>query len=198
MENNMKDMEMEELRQQMMTLKQQLEEQVHVNDELVMKRLKRNILDLKSIWLIMTIAGIIGAAYIIPKLLYFGLSLTCVLAIIACLIGEICCEFYVTHYVRENDLRDSFSETLKKIRKIKEMDRKFTIVDYIIGIGLLAWAISDILSGQIFQDLSARYKATVIILMCITILLGLLISIKVNNHQKQKMNEMIDMMDKDN
>lgn len=198
MENNMKDMEMEELRQQMMTLKQQLEEQVQINDELVMKRLKRNILDLKSIWLIMTIAGAIGGAYIIPKLLHIGLSLACVLAVIVCLIGEICCEFYITHHVRENDLKDSFSETLKKIRKIKELDRKITIVDYIIGIGLLVWAIFDILSGQVFQDLSTRYRATVIILICISILLGLLMSIKLYKYQQQKMNDMIDMLDKDN
>lgn len=201
MENKMENLELEEMRQQMTTLKQQLEKQVQVNDKLVVKQLKKNVNSLRTNWLLLTILGILGLCFLYESARFVGLSSFCFWFFITYVIVEIFWDFYITHYVKKSDITSSVSETLKKLKKAKKINNWGTVVDLVFSLLLFVWLCLEIFCGQTFQNFSDSNKTKVICVICVGVPLGFLVALWYYKSQIKNMDEMIDTIneiDEDN
>jgi len=192
----METLEMEEMRQQMMTLRQQLEKQVQVNDELVMKQLKKNVNSFKTKGLWMSIALIVATIPLYIFSWFYGISPACIWSLIAYFVLSACFNFYVTQFVKDDNLlKDNLSETLNKFVKIKRITRIVNVFDYILCFITVGWLFYEIMYvGQGGKYIPEEFKPWVVLQFLVLFAIGVWITMRYNLKQDKRLGEMIEMI----
>lgn len=192
MENKIESLELEEMRQQMATLRQQLEEQVLVNDELVVKQLKKNTRSFNNLGTLTLIVGIVG---IYPAYVYchmYGVSMVCFLTMVVGLIADGCYSYYVSHIVQERDYQKcSFSEIVSKLLRMKKLMKKGEPIEYSSLLIFAAWLFYETVFGPKFAYFSTFTQTKVIIGFTLGLALGVYFVVKEMRKRYRQIDEMI-------
>lgn len=192
MENNknMEFQELEEMREQMQVLRAKLDEQVKVNDEIMMKQLKKNAhsINTSGIWAI--IGTIVVILLLMSRVRGYGISDAClwVTMIFALLEGGY--YFYITHIVKEKDIsQGNLTETFRHLVRIKKISRIGIIVDIASSFIIISWLLYEVFSDM-FDSVN----------FFITIIIGLIIGYGIVIWDFKKLSvhidEMIEMIDR--
>ena len=131
MENNTESLELEEMRLQMNALKAQLDEQVHVNDELILSQMKNYLhsSNIKSTFTLITGIAIIYPWYILCG--KWGVSMVCFWALTIVMNVDSFANYYVKNMIREKDVhRCSFSALISKLLVMQKRMRILAILDF--------------------------------------------------------------------
>lgn len=192
MENKIESLELEEMRQQMNVLKAQLEEQVLVNDELVIKQLKKKTRSFNNFGTLTLIVGIVG---IYPAYVYchmYGVSMACFLTMVISLIVDGCYSYYVSHIVQEKDYHESsFSAIAKKLVHMKKLMKKAEPIEYSSLLIFSAWLFYETISGPTFAYFSTFTQTKVIIGFTLGLALGVYFVFKELRKRHRQIDEMI-------
>lgn len=192
MENKIESLELEEMRQQMNVLKAQLEEQVRVNDELVVKQLKKNTRSFNNIGTWTLIVGIVG---IYPSYVYcnmYGVSMACFLTMVVGLIADGCYSYYVSHIVREKDFQEcSFTKIVSKLIRTKKLMKTVEPIEYTSLLIFAAWLFYETVFGNRFSHFSSFIQTKVVIGFTLGLALGLFIVVKEMKRRYQQIDGMI-------
>lgn len=198
MENKIESLELEEMRQQMATLRQQLEEQVQVNDVLVISRMKTSIgsLNKKGLWTL--IVAIVGAY---PLYIYchrWGVSMFSYSIIMIALVMDALVSYYLTHMVKESDLqKNHFSELIDKLIRMKKRMRILTIVDYILLVGILFLLYCQTFFSSYSSNFSAFDQRKVAIIFTVGTICGIYFGGKEMKKRIRQIDEMIRNLSKE-
>lgn len=190
MENKIESLELEEMRQQMNALKEQLDEQVIVNDENITKLLKENTRSFNNKGLKTLLVSLVCA---FPMYIYcsrWGIPMICFWIVVVVMIIDGCCSYYVTHMVREKDLQKSrFSELVNKLIRMKKGIRILTIADYILLIGILLFLFCQ--TFPLFSEHSTLNQIKVMVVFTVGAVCGIYFGGKEMKKRIRQMDEMI-------
>lgn len=192
MENKIESFELEEMRQQMNALKEQLDEQVKVNDENITKLLKENTRSFNNKGLKTLLVSLVCA---FPMYIYcsrWGIPMICFWIVVAVMLADGCCSYYVTHMVREKDLQKCrFSELIGKLIKMKKGILILTITDYICLVGILLLLFCQTLLSSVFSDHSTFDQTKVPAIFAIGALCGIYFGWKEMKKRIRQIDDMI-------
>lgn len=192
MENKIESLELEEMRQQMTALREQLDEQVKVNDELVIKQLKGNIRSFNKFGTLTLLLGIIGVypAYVYSQM--YGVSMACFLTTVVGFIADGCYSYYVSHMVQEKDYQEcSFSEIVSKLIRTKKLMKKAEPIEYPLLLAFVAWLFYETVFGPRFAYFPAHTQTKIIIGFIVGFALGLYFITKEIKKRQRQIDEMI-------
>lgn len=198
MENKIESLELEEMRQQMNVLKSQLEEQVQVNDELVIKQMRTSIgsFNRKGVWTL--IVAIVGAY---PLYIYchrWGVSMFCYSIILIAIFMDALVSYYLTHMVRESDLQKScFSELIDKLIRMRKGIRILTIADYILLVGILVLLFCQTFFNSSFTDYSPFDQTKIPVIFIVGAICGIYFGGKEMKKRIRQIDEMIRNLSKE-
>ncbi len=129
------------MRQQMAALKEQLNQQIEVNE----LRLKKDIIDhsdrINSFGSWMLVAGVF-TAILVPTIMYYmyGISLLCCIVTGLIVIADSVFDYYNAHRIRKADLTEqNFSQALTTLVKIKKSQLLAFKIGVISLIPMLLW-----------------------------------------------------------
>jgi len=195
MENKMESLELEEMRQQMMALKEQLEEQVHVNEDMMAKQLRRNTHNFSLYGCWMLILSVLGAYPMYVYCQMYGVSMACFWTTVLGMILDGVYAYYVTHMVNEKDMQQcNYKSIIEKLILIKRMTRITDIIEAVFLILCAAWLFYETFFGVIFRTFSAAAQTRVFIGFVAAILFGIYYCVKEYKIRNRKIDEMIRMM----
>lgn len=195
MENKIESLELEEMRQQMNALKEQLDEQVKVNDENITKLLKENTRSFNNKGLKTLLVSLVCA---FPMYIYcsrWGIPMICFWIVVAVMLADGCCSYYVTHMVKAKDLQKcDFSELIDKLVKMKKGIRILTIADYVLLIGILLFLFCQ--TFPLFSEHSTLDQIKVMVVFTIGAVCGIYFGGKEMKKRICQINEMISSLDR--
>ncbi len=140
METNMNNMqELEEMRNTLSSLKNRLEKQEIVNEQLLRRSMKSKMSWIKRyLWVSLLFIPIVALCFlpmtIMLKLSWWLYGCT-ILFVTAC----VCTDWYVNHFNSENFLSGNLKETAYKLRDMKKLRVKVEIVSCILLVFWIVW-----------------------------------------------------------
>lgn len=173
MENKIESLELEEMRQQMQTLREQLDEQLHVNDKLVVGQLKSTVRSINNRGTFFLILSIVGAFLSPVVRMEYSLSWAFTVITIICVLRSGICGYFVTHMIKEVDIqRNTLSYHAEKVIRAKRYNRILDIWDIIEGIILCVWLLVEIFVGNFFVSLSKSNQIIICIWAAFTLIVA--------------------------
>ncbi|MDD6902032.1 MAG: hypothetical protein PUE25_09455, partial [bacterium] len=173
MENNkpLIDNELEQMRSQMAELKQMLDSQIRVNDQL----LKKNIIDksdkINRFGLTMLFLGI-AAAILVPLMMYaiYHFSPACCIVTALLIAFDASFDYYNAHRVKSIDIANiNFTEALTTLVSMKKLMRTSFAVGMVVLMPLMVWWAFEIYASPFFDmfDANTAGIARIAILVCL-------------------------------
>lgn len=198
MENKIESLELEEMRLQMAALKEQLEEQVQVNDELIVKQMKSNVHSLNAKGLLTLVVAVV-CAY--PMYIYctrWGVPVTCFWTIIIGVLLDGCITYYVTNKVKENDLQTCrFSDIISKLLAMKKGMRMLAISEFFFLFIILIWLSYATFTSPSFANYSAFDQTKVPFIFTTGAICGLYFGGKEMKKRIRQIDEMMKTLSKE-
>jgi len=195
MENKIESLELEEMRQQMLELRKQLDEQVKVNEEFITEKMHTNISSFKTKDKWMLILSILG---IYPLWVYckmYDVSIFFLWAYIIYVIAEVLFFFHVMNIIKEDDFQNSnVSGMLTKLIRIKKLNRISSVIEIVIVSLMVVWVFYDTVFGAPFGYFSHFDQTKVVIGFIVCAVFGYYWSFCEMKKRNKKIREMIDML----
>jgi len=188
----MNDFDLENMRQQMATLKKKLDHQEIINDRIMRKSMKKNVSSInRRYYMIMALAlfMIPYGYWVFIKLTGFSMAFyiaTCVLMLISA----------VATYYNGMDLRDDnlmkndLIEARQKVARAKKLDAQWLLIGIPLAIAWLVWFIYEVN----LQDGSDSYNG-LLYGGVIGGILGAIIGLKIHTKTQRQYQEIIDQIE---
>ena len=203
MENNkpLIDNELEQMRSQMAELKQMLDSQIRVNDQL----LKKNIIDksdkINRFGLTMLILGI-AAAILVPLMMYaiYHFSLACCIVTALLIACDASFDYYNAHRVKSIDIANiNFTEALTTLVSMKKLMRTSFAVGMVVLMPLMVWWAFEIYASPFFDmfDANTAGIARIAILVCLGfgVVVGIVVAVLLYNKQTRNITQLINTLE---
>lgn len=201
MENRIESLELEEMRQQMLSLREQLDKQIVLNEQLLkdntMKKVKSiNIYGYVS--LLMLIPAFVGICIVNYR---FGLSFTfCAFFVITVVIVTFS-YYWSSQRIKDSDFSTkSVKEIVSTLISMKKNNRIIRYIDFIVSAIMVPWMLYEIyvngFSKFIFKEGFPTYLfiGTNLVIFFSTFIAFLLIDIKYYNKYQKNISDMIEML----
>lgn len=199
--NNFDDLGFEEMRQQMAELKQQLDNQIHVNEERLKKDVIQNSERINSFGSWMLLGGI-AAAILVPTGFYYmyGFSILCCVVTSLLVICDASFDYYNAHRIKKADLTNkNFSEALHTLVSMKKSHRTSFAVGLTCLVPMIFWWGYELYHTPFFDKMSedaAEFgRWTIIGGGAIGAIIGLIIAIRLYKKQGNNINQLIEMVE---
>lgn len=203
MENNkpLIDNELEQMRSQMAELKQMLDSQIRVNDQL----LKKNIIDksdkINRFGLTMLILGI-AAAILVPLMMYaiYHFSPACCIVTALLIAFDASFDYYNAHRVKSIDIANiNFTEALTTLVSMKKLMRTSFAVGMVVLMPLMVWWAFEIYASPFFDmfDANTAGIARIAILVCLGfgVVVGIVVAVLLYNKQTRNITQLINTLE---
>ena len=202
MENNkpLIDNELEQMRSQMVELKQMLDSQIRVNDQL----LKKNIIDksdkINRFGLTMLFLGI-AAAILVPLMMYaiYHVSPACCIVTALLIACDASFDYYNAHRVKSIDIANiNFTEALTTLVSMKKLMRTSFAVGMVVLMPLMVWWAFEIYASPFFDmfDANTAGIARIAILVCLGfgVVVGIVVAVLLYNKQTRNITQLINTL----
>lgn len=202
MENNkpLIDNELEQMRSQMAELKQMLDSQIRVNDQL----LKKNIIDksdkINRFGLTMLFLGI-AAAILVPLMMYalYHFSPACCIVTALLIAFDASFDYYNAHRVKSIDIANiNFTEALTTLVSMKKLMRTSFAVGMVVLMPLMVWWAFEIYASPFFDmfDANTAGIARIAILVCLGfgVVVGIVVAVLLYNKQTRNITQLINTL----
>ena len=202
MENNkpLIDNELEQMRSQMAELKQMLDSQIRVNDQL----LKKNIIDksdkINRFGLTMLFLGI-AAAILVPLMMYaiYHFSPACCIVTALLIAFAASFDYYTAHRVKSIDIANiNFTEALTTLVSMKKLMRTSFAVGMVVLMPLMVWWAFEIYASPFFDmfDANTAGIARIAILVCLGfgVVVGIVVAVLLYNKQTRNITQLINTL----
>ena len=201
MENRIESLELEEMRQQMLSLREQLDKQIVLNEQLLKDNTMKKV---KSI----NIYGYISLLMLIPAFTgfcivdyRFGLSFTFKVFAVITVVVIAYLEYWSSQRIKDSDFSTkSVKEIVSTLISMKKNNRKIRYMDIILSTIMIPWMLYEIYANSfskfIFKEGFPTYLfigTNLVIFFSILIAL-LLIDIKYYNKHQKNISDMIEML----
>lgn len=201
MENRIESLELEEMRQQMLSLREQLDKQIVLNEQLLKDNTMKKV---KSI----NIYGYISLLMLIPAFTgfcimdyRFGLSFTFKVFAVITVVVIAYLEYWSSQRIKDSDFSTkSVKEIVSTLISMKKNNRKIRYMDIILSTIMVPWILYEIYANSfskfIFKEGFPTYQ---FIGVNLTIFFSVLIAFilicnKYYNKNQQNINDMIEML----
>ena len=202
MENNkpLIDNELEQMRSQMAELKQMLDSQIRVNDQL----LKKNIIDksdkINRFGLTMLFLGI-AAAILVPLIMsaIYHFSRACCIVTALLIAFDASFDYYNAHRVKSIDIANiNFTEALTTLVSMKKLMRTSFAVGMVVLMPLMVWWAFEIYASPFFDMFNANTAdiARIAILVCLGfgVVVGIVVAVLLYNKQTRNITQLINTL----
>lgn len=202
MENNkpLIDNELEQMRSQMAELKQMLDSQIRVNDQL----LKKNIIDksdkINRFGLMMLFLGI-AAAILVPLMMYalYHFSPACCIVTALLIACDASFDYYNAHRVKSIDIANiNFTEALTTLVSMKKLMRTSFAVGMVVLMPQMVWWAFEIYASPFFDmfDANTAGIARIAILVCLGfgVVVGIVVAVLLYNKQTRNITQLINTL----
>ena len=203
MENNkpLIDNELEQMRSQMAELKQMLDSQIRVNDQL----LKKNIIDksdkINRFGLTMLFLGI-AAAILVPLIMsaIYHFSRACCIVTALLIACDASFDYYNAHRVKSIDIANiNFTEALTTLVSMKKLMRTSFAVGMVVLMPLMVWWAFEIYASPFFDmfDANTAGIARIAILVCLGfgVVVGIVVAVLLYNKQTRNITQLINTLE---
>lgn len=203
MENNkpLIDNELEQMRSQMAELKQMLDSQIRVNDQL----LKKNIIDksdkINRFGLTMLFLGM-AAAILVPLMMYaiYHFSRACCIVTALLIVFDASFDYYNAHRVKSIDIANiNFTEALTTLVSMKKLMRTSFAVGMVVLMPLMVWWAFEIYASPFFDmfDANTAGIARIAILVCLGfgVVVGIVVAVLLYNKQTRNITQLINTLE---
>lgn len=145
MNNNFQnDMELENMRLQMETLKKKLDQQEIVNDRLIRQSMKSKMSWIKK-YLIFGVLVIPLAAFgLLPLIMESHISWWWYGFTLLFLTADVCADWYINSIPSDAFLKDNLVDTAQKLVRMKQLRRWSTIISFIILFFWIVWLFMEL------------------------------------------------------
>lgn len=201
MENRIESLELEEMRQQMLSLREQLDKQIVLNEQLLkdntMKKVKSiNIYGYVS--LLMLIPAFTGFCIVDYR---FGLSFTFKVFAVITVVVIAYLEYWSSQRIKDSDFSTkSVKEIVSTLISMKKNNRIIRYIDFIVSAIMVPWMLYEIYANSfskfIFKEGFPTYLfiGTNLVIFFSTFIAFLLIDIKYYNKYQKNISDMIEML----
>ena len=203
MENNkpLIDNELEQMRSQMAELKQMLDSQIRVNDQL----LKKNIIDksdkINRFGLTMLFLGM-AAAILVPLMMHaiYHFSPACCIVTALLIACDASFDYYNAHRVKSIDIANiNFTEALTTLVSMKKLMRTSFAVGMVVLMPLMVWWAFEIYASPFFDmfDANTAGIARIAILVCLGfgVVVGIVVAVLLYNKQTRNITQLINTLE---
>lgn len=201
MENKIESLELEEMRQQMMSLREQLDKQIVLNEQLLKDNTMKKV---KSI----NIYGYISLLMLIPAFTgfcivdyRFGLSFTFKVFAVITVVVIAYLEYWSSQRIKDSDFSTkSVKEIVSTLISMKKNNRIIRYIDFIVSAIMVPWMLYEIYANSfskfIFKEGFPTYLfiGTNLVIFFSTFIAFLLIDIKYYNKYQKNISDMIEML----
>ena len=202
MENNkpLIDNELEQMRSQMAELKQMLDSQIRVNDQL----LKKNIIDksdkINRFGLTMLFLGM-AASILVPLMMYaiYHFSPACCIVTALLIAFDASFDYYNAHRVKSIDIANiNFTEALTTWVSMKKLMRTSFAVGMVVLMPLMVWWAFEIYASPFFDMFDANIAgiARIATLVCLGfgVVVGIVVAVLLYNKQTRNITKLINTL----
>lgn len=202
MENNkpLINDELEQMRSQMAELKQMLDSQIRVNDQL----LKKNIIDksdkINRFGLTMLFLGM-AASILVPLMMYaiYHFSPACCIVTALLIACDASFNYYNAHRVKSIDIANiNFTEALTTLVSMKKLMRTSFAVGMVALMPLMVWWAFEIYASPFFDmfDANTAGIARIAILVCLGfgVVVGIVVAVLLYNKQTRNITQLINTL----
>lgn len=188
-------LELEEMREQMQMLKNDLDQQIQVNEKLMMVQIKKNSNIIKTNGTGVLVAAILAIYPIIIYSRMYGLTkLLTVTGIVVLLIDGLY-NYWVTHLVKDEDLSNGhIADVLATMLKVKTITRAGVLAEIVTDIVMVLWISYETIFGPRFPTFSPQSQTRVIICLIVGIILGVIIAAWMYRKHTKAINEMVETL----
>jgi len=193
--NNTTDiLELEDMRKQMQALRTQLETQIKVNDDLMLRQLKKRANSFVNLTVGLAIFELI---LIYPTYFYYKLydiSTLCFIAMVACILVDASFNLYTTFGVRAKGFaQGNLIQTLHGLIRIKRISQVYLIVEVVVCTLIFIWIFFDTVENNVYLNLSSAQKDLFVYVYLIGAAIGYSISLKLYRKYTRNLDEMIEI-----
>ena len=203
MENNkpLIDNELEQMRSQMAELKQMLDSQIRVNDQL----LKKNIIDksdkINRFGLTMLILGM-AAAILVPLIMYaiYHFSPACCIVTALLIACDASFDYYNAHRVKSIDIANiNFTEALTTLVSMKKLMRTSFAVGMVALMPLMVWWAFEIYASPFFDMFDANIagiaRIAILVSLGFGVVVGIVVAVLLYNKQTRNITQLINTLE---
>lgn len=203
MENNkpLIDNELEQMRSQMAELKQMLDSQIRVNDQL----LKKNIIDksdkINRFGLTMLFLGM-AAAILVPLIMYaiYHFSPACCIVTALLIACDASFDYYNAHRVKSIDIANiNFTEALTTLVSMKKLMRTSFAVGMVALMPLMVWWALEIYASPFFDMFDANIagiaRIAILVSLGFGVVVGIVVAVLLYNKQTRNITQLINTLE---
>ena len=201
MENRIESLELEEMRQQMMSLREQLDKQIVLNEQLLKDNTMKKVKSINRYGYVSLLALIPAFTGLCIVNYRFGLSfIFCAFAVITVVVFAFL-EYWSSQRIKDSDFSTkSVKEIVSTLISMKKNNRKIRYIDIILTAIIVPWILYEIYANSfskfIFKEGFPTYQ---FIGVNLTIFFSVLIAFilicnKYYNKNQQNINDMIEML----
>ena len=201
MENKIESLELEEMRQQMMSLREQLDKQIVLNEQLLKDNTMKKVKSINRYGYVTLLSFIPAFAGLSVVQYRFGLSFTlCAFFVITVVIVTFS-YYWSSQRIKDSDFSTkSVKEIVSTLISMKKNNRKIRYMDIILSTIMVPWILYEIYANSfskfIFKEGFPTYQ---FIGVNLTIFFSVLIAFilicnKYYNKNQQNINDMIEML----
>ena len=203
MENNkpLIDNELEQMRSQMAELKQMLDSQIRVNDQL----LKKNIIDksdkINRFGFTMLFLGI-AAAILVPLMMYaiYHFSPACCIVTALLIACDASFDYYNAHRVKSIDIANiNFTEALTTLVSMKKLMRTSFAVGMVALMPLMVWWAFEIYASPFFDMFDANIagiaRIAILVSLGFGVVVGIVVAVLLYNKQTRNITQLINTLE---
>ena len=201
MENRIESLELEEMRQQMMSLREQLDKQIVLNEQLLKDNTMKKVKSINRYGYVTLLSFIPAFAGLSVVQYRFGLSFTlCAFFVITVVIVTFS-YYWSSQRIKDSDFSTkSVKEIVSTLISMKKNNRIIRYIDFIVSAIMIPWMLYEIYANSfskfIFKEGFPTYLfigTNLVIFFSILIAL-LLIDIKYYNKHQKNISDMIEML----
>ncbi len=201
MENKIESLELEEMRQQMMSLREQLDKQIVLNEQLLKDNTMKKVKSINRYGYVTLLSFIPAFAGLSVVQYRFGLSFTlCAFFVITVVIVTFS-YYWSSQRIKDSDFSTkSVKEIVSTLISMKKNNRIIRYIDFIVSAIMIPWMLYEIYANSfskfIFKEGFPTYLfigTNLVIFFSILIAL-LLIDIKYYNKHQKNISDMIEML----
>ena len=184
--------ELDELRQQINDLKNKVDQQGHLNEELVKKAIQGKMKGLHSTIFKYMLFCIIVAPFIIWDFIHKHLSWPFIVFTIIMFLGSFIAEYFINK-MNVKHMTDDLVETARKLSQMKDNRKKQQIIGFCVLAIWVPWYIYEMYKYTTPQ-VEAHFVPTIVTFLIIGAIIGVIIGIGIGLHYYHKMQRVNDEM----
>ena len=201
MENRIESLELEEMRQQMMSLREQLDKQIVLNEQLLKDNTMKKVKSINRYGYVTLLSFIPAFAGLSVVQYRFGLSFTlCAFFVITVVIVTFS-YYWSSQRIKDSDFSTkSVKEIVSTLISMKKNNRIIRYIDFILSAIMIPWMLYEIYANSfskfIFKEGFPTYLfiGTNLVIFFSTFIAFLLIDIKYYNKYQKNISDMIEML----